>query len=209
MSRRSNTEQRRAQIVDALLAVMSEQGYEKATIQLVAQKAGLAPGLLHYHFKTKSEILLELVKKLAELSHQRYLALSESSMTVEDKLQAYITARLGKGKGADPKAVAAWVIIGAEAVRQVEVREVYQHAVGVEMELIQNLLTNCLKEKNRQTKNVKKLAAGLLAFMEGAYQLASAAPGIMPTGYAASTAIQMMNRYIESEPSTLNQPIQK
>jgi TetR/AcrR family transcriptional repressor of bet genes len=207
MSRRSNTEQRRAEIVYALLAAMAEYGYEKATIQLIAQKAGLAPGLLHYHFKTKAEILLELVKTLAELSRRRYFEFAESATNPEGKLHAYINARLGKGQGADPKAVVAWVVIGAEAVRQPEVREVYEEAVRAEMVLIQSLLSACLKEKRKQVKNVQRLAAGLLAFMEGAFQLASAAPDAMPTGYAAATAIQLVQRYIDAEPKSSKQDI--
>lgn len=203
MSRRPNTEQRRAEIVNALLASMAEQGYEKATIQLIAQKAGLAPGLLHYHFKTKAEILLELVKTLADLSRRRYLEFAESSSTSEEKLRAYINARLGKGKGADPKAVAAWVMIGAEAVRQPEVREVYQEAVRAELALIHSLLSECLKDKGKQVRNAHRLAAGVLAFMEGAFQLASAAPDAMPTGYAAATAMQLVQRYIEGEPNSI------
>ena len=67
MSRRPNTDKRRAEIVKALLAAMAEHGYEKATIQLIAQKAGMAPGLLHYHFASKREMLLELVKALVVL----------------------------------------------------------------------------------------------------------------------------------------------
>lgn len=205
MSRRPNTEQRRVEIVYALLAAMAEHGYEKATIQRIAQKAGLAPGLLHYHFKTKAEILLELVKTLAALSHQRYVEFAENASTAEEKLHAYINARLGKGQGADPRAVAAWVVIGAEAVRQPDVRAVFQVAVQSEMILVHGLLTSCLKDKRKQIKNVQRLTAGLLAFMEGAFQLASAAPDVMPTGYAAITAIQMMQRFIEGEPDSLKQ----
>ncbi|HSY28638.1 MAG TPA: TetR/AcrR family transcriptional regulator [Burkholderiaceae bacterium] len=199
MSRRPNTEQRRVEIVYALLAAMAEHGYEKATIQLIAQKAGLAPGLLHYHFKTKAEILLELVKTLAALSHQRYVEFAENASTAEEKLHAYINARLGKGQGADPRAVAAWVVIGAEAVRQPDVRAVFQEAVQAEMTLVHCLLTACMKDKRKQIKNVQRLTAGLLAFMEGAFQLASAAPDVMPAGYAAITAIQLVQRFIEGE----------
>ena len=118
MARKSNTEQRREEIVAALLAVVAENGYEKATIQAIAQQAGLAPGLIHYHFKNKEEILLHLVKSLAELSRARYLECAGTAATPQQKLKAYIDARLAKGKGANPDAVAAWVIIGAEAVRQ-------------------------------------------------------------------------------------------
>jgi len=199
MSRRPNTEQRRTEIVNALLVAMAEYGYEKATIQLIAQKAGLAPGLLHYHFKTKVEILLELVKTLVDLSLCRYLEFAESAKTPEQKLHAYINARLANGRGADPKAVTAWVVIGAEAVRQPEVRAVYQKAINSELSLIRGLLTECLKEQRKPTKNASRLAAGLLAYMEGAFQLASAAPDAMPSGYAASVAIELVQRYIEGE----------
>jgi TetR/AcrR family transcriptional repressor of bet genes len=199
MSRPPNTEQRRTEIVNALLASMAEHGYEKATIQIIAKKANLSPGLLHYHFKTKNEILLALVKTLADLSRARYFEFSKNATSAEDKLQAYINARLGKGDGANPAAVAAWVVIGAEAVRQPEVRLIYQESIKEELALAQSLLTACLKDKRKSLKNAPRLAAALLAFMEGAFQLASAAPEAMPSGYAAETANQMVQRYIDGE----------
>jgi TetR/AcrR family transcriptional repressor of bet genes len=198
MSRKSNTEQRRAEIVGALLAAMAEHGYEKATIQLIAQKAGLAPGLVHYHFKTKAEILLELIRTLASLSRQRYLGFAESATSHDDRLRAYINARLAKGEGADPHAVAAWVVIGAEAVRQPEVRAIYQEVVRAEADLIEELLAACFKERGRARAQVKPLAAALLALIEGAFQLASAAPDVMPAGYAAGTAIKLFESYFDA-----------
>ena len=70
MARKPNTEQRREQIVKGLLEAIGEHGYDKATIQTIAQKAGLAPGLIHYHFKSKEDILLELVKSLAAVARR-------------------------------------------------------------------------------------------------------------------------------------------
>lgn len=200
MSRKPNTEQRREQIVAALLAVMAEQGYEKATIQAIAKKAGLASGLIHYHFKSKGEILIELVKSLATLSHARYLQLAEAATTPQQKLKAYIDARLARGPGANPEAVAAWVVIGAEAVRQAEVRLVYEEAIAFELGLLHTLLGDYLAAQGKRTGNVRKLAAGMLAFMEGAFQLASAAQDVMPKGYAATVALQFIERYADGEP---------
>lgn len=199
MSRRSNTEQRRAEIVIALLAVMAEHGYEKATIQLIGKQAGLAPGLLHYHFKTKGEILLALVKTLAERARQRYLDLAATASTADESLRAYINARLATGDGADPHAVAAWVMIGAEAVRQPDVRAVYQEAMRAEMQLIESLLRACFTERGKPAGAVPALSATLLALIEGAFQLASAAPEAMPTGYAARTAFEVIGRYMAGE----------
>ena len=58
MPRPSNTDARREQIVLGLQRVMAERGYEKATVSAIAQAAGLTPGLVHYHFKNKQEMLL-------------------------------------------------------------------------------------------------------------------------------------------------------
>jgi len=64
MARPSNTEARRSQIVDGLVMVLSERGYERSSVQAIASAAGLSPGLVHYHFKNKLEILVELVERL-------------------------------------------------------------------------------------------------------------------------------------------------
>lgn len=203
MSRRPNTDKRRAEIVKALLAAMAEHGYEKATIQLIAQKAGMAPGLLHYHFASKREMLLELVKALVELSRRRYDEFVQSATTPEEKLHAYFNARLGMGRGANAAAVAAWVVIGTEAVRQSDVRDVYQEAVKAELVLLRGLLSEYLKAKKRQARNIQNLAASILAMMEGAFQLASAAGGVMPKGYAAETAFLLVQRYVDGEKKAL------
>ncbi|MBV1776506.1 TetR family transcriptional regulator [Burkholderiaceae bacterium DAT-1] len=190
LSRKSNTEARRAEIVRALQTVMATQGYEKATIQAIAKEAGLAPGLLHYHFKSKREMLVCLVSTLADYGQQRFVQIAGAAVSPMDKLAAYLEARLGLGDGAAPDVVAAWVMIGAEAVRQAEVREVYQRAISQELDLLTMLLENCLHEQQRVTTGARTLAAALMAMMEGAYQLASATCDVMPAGYAAEEALK-------------------
>lgn len=201
MPRKPNTDARRAQIVAGLLAAMAEHGYERATIQAIGRHAGLAPGLIHYHFKNKEAILLELVRSLAGVAQARYEALAAETEASDAKLQAWLQARLAHGTGADPQAVAAWVMIGAEAVRQPQVREVYQAALGEELTLATGLLRDCLAARGKSTASAATLAASLLAFMEGAFQLASAAGDVMPEGYAAGMALQLVQRYLDGEPA--------
>jgi len=201
MANRPNSEQRRAEIVNGLLLAIAEQGYAKATIQLIAQRAGLTPGLLHYHFKTKAEILVELVKTLSDQFSSRYAALATSARTPQDFLFAYVNARLAKGDGENPAVVAAWVMIGSEAVRLPEVREIYQQAIAKEFSLLKGLLKAYLASQGKPVRGVDKLAAGMVALMEGAFQIASGAPDVMPSGYAASTAIKLIQRYVDGEPA--------
>jgi TetR/AcrR family transcriptional repressor of bet genes len=199
MARTSNSASRRAEIVRALQTVMARQGYEKATIQAIAAEAGLAPGLLHYHFKSKQEILVSLVTTLADYAQQRFAQLAGAADDPAVRLRAYIEARLGLGPGAAPEIVAAWVMIGAEAVRQPEVREAFQKAVATELELLTALLTDCLRQRGRPEAGAGHIAAGVLAMMQGAYQLASAAGELMPKGYASEAALGFAMQSIQAK----------
>lgn len=206
MPRTPNTAERRRQIVIALHAVMAEHGYERASIQAIARQAGLAPGLIHYHFKNKEEILLELVKTLADVAQARYSELTAQARSPDERLKAFLDARLGTGAGADPQAVAAWVMVGAEAVRQPQVRQAYQQVLAAELAQLQGLLTACLADRGKTTARVSLLAASLLAFMEGAFQLASAARELMPSEYAAGMALRIVDRFIDAEPTSDDSP---
>lgn len=200
MARPPNTGERRAQIVDGMLAAIAEHGYDKASIQLIAERAGLAPGLVHYHFENKEAILLALVDSLAQVRRTRYAGLLAPGTTPDARLQAFLQARLGLGPGAQPAAVAAWVMIGAEAVRQPQVRAAYQAALAEELTLLRGLIDACLATRGKTSAGAAALAASLLAFAEGAFQLASATDGLMPHGFAADSAMQIALRWMDGEP---------
>ncbi|QWT19358.1 TetR family transcriptional regulator C-terminal domain-containing protein [Bacillus sp. NP157] len=202
MPRKPNTELRRQQIVDGLLKAMAAQGYTGATIQAIAKAAGLAPGLVHYHFHDKREILVALVEQLTAYASTRFQSRAITAATAHDRLRAYIDARLAYGADANPDAVAAWVMIGAEAVRDPDVREVYQRVATAELSLIRKLLRACLVERAKRVRKLDAFAAALLAFIEGAFVLASNARSVVPAGFAADMANELVERYIAGEAST-------
>jgi TetR/AcrR family transcriptional repressor of bet genes len=206
MPRKPNTEVRRQEIVEGLLHVMASQGYAGATVQAIAKAAGLAPGLIHYHFHDKREILVALVEQLAGYASQRYASRETKAKDARERLTAYIEARLGYGDDANPDAVVAWVMIGAEAVRDPDVREVYQRAVTAEMTLLRKLLRACLVERGKQVRKLDHLAAGLLAYVEGVFALASNARQVVPVGFAAGMAEAWVERYIDAEPEVAGTP---
>lgn len=190
MPRPKNTEQRRAEIVEGMLAVMAERGYDGASVQAIAKAAGLTGGLVHYHFGSKREILVALVEELAGRLRARFETRAAAKTKREGggrplrALDAFIDAHLALGDDADPRAVACWVAIGAEALRDGAVREVYQRAVSQQLETLSELVGACqpaLSERERTRR-----AAVMLAAIQGAYQLA-AVTDVIPRGSAAST----------------------
>lgn len=164
---------------------MATTGYEKATIAAIAKAAGLTAGLVHYHFKSKQEILIALVELLGSRLEARFQELGGS--TPQSRLEAFIDSRVATGQGADPQAVACWVAIGTEALRQPEVGEVYRRVMVAQRDQLQGLIRPfCTKDQDPAP-----IASAILAAIEGCYQLAAAAPEIAPPGFAAKSVRAM------------------
>jgi TetR/AcrR family transcriptional repressor of bet genes len=178
MARPSNTEHRRQEIVLGLMAAMAEKGYEKASIQSIAKAAGLSSGLIHYHFKTKLEILIALMTELSSKADDRYELLVAKADSAEDKLMAYIDAALALGEGSDQQAVAAWVIIGAEAVRLEDVRSLYQEVIAKHSKTLVELLIHTSLDAGTtlHEKKAKEVASFIIASIQGTYQIATTVP---------------------------------
>jgi TetR/AcrR family transcriptional regulator, transcriptional repressor of bet genes len=194
MPRPSNTEQRRHEIIKAFLEVMATQGYAKATIAAIADKANLAPGLIHYHFKNKQEILLELIEQSSQLTMQRYQQNLVKAQSAKERLKAYIDARLAKSETDTSAFVAAWVVIGTEAIRQEEVRQAYEEALKKQQKIIEGLLEE-LTDKDK--KSIRKMAGIIMAAIEGAFQLSVAAKNIMPQSYAAESLFELIENSLK------------
>jgi TetR/AcrR family transcriptional repressor of bet genes len=200
VTRRSNTAERRAQIVEGLLVVMSREGYEGASIQAIGKAAKLAPGLVHYHFETKLDVLKELIGVLVTSLEARYRARLEGAHDPEARLAAFIDAHVALGQDADPRAVAAWNVIGAEALRHPEVRVLYRNALARTLSEMRKLVRAVLAAEGRKTTETGHIAAGLLSAIEGAYRVAAAAPKGLPRGYAAPVLRRMARGLTHSQP---------
>ena len=49
-------------ILQAAFTVLSRQGYENTSIKDIAEQAGVAQGLVHYHFKSKQQLVLAVLQ---------------------------------------------------------------------------------------------------------------------------------------------------
>jgi TetR/AcrR family transcriptional repressor of bet genes len=200
MPRPTNTEERRAELADALGRVMARAGYAGATVAAIAREAGLASGLFHYHFGSKREALLTLAERLgARLEARVEVRLARALDSPRARLTAYVDAHLALGDDADPSAVATWVLIAAEAVREPDVRTVHLEATKARLARLRDLFAACLRADGRGARGAGRMAAAVLATIEGAYLLAAAAPGALPVGYAAPTLARMIDGLLADE----------
>jgi TetR/AcrR family transcriptional repressor of bet genes len=157
------TTDRRQQLLDALVDVMAERGWSGASVARIARRAQLAPGLVHYYFDRKLDLLLALAERLRH-------TLSERIDAGPGDLRGVIDAALALP--GDPAAVRCAVVLGAEAVRDPEVREAW----GAVLRWLRDQLEVHMSDEAR--------ASALLAAIVGSWQLgAMGCPP--PTGTAA------------------------
>jgi TetR/AcrR family transcriptional repressor of bet genes len=127
MGRPSNREKRRAEFVDAFARVLGDHGYAGATVAKVAAEAGVAPGLVHHHFRNKEELSTELLAVLIGRFRSRVRHYREDDPDAPP-LEVYADAALKLDEKADTIAARCWVGLLAEAVRTPELfRRVRRH----------------------------------------------------------------------------------
>lgn len=96
MRAKSVTEQaRRAQIVDAAIAVLAEHGYAATSFKRIADRAGLSStGLISYHFKGKQELVDEVYAEVRRRFTAFVLDRMDRAGTHAGELAAFLRSNL-------------------------------------------------------------------------------------------------------------------
>jgi TetR/AcrR family transcriptional regulator, mexJK operon transcriptional repressor len=114
--RRGTEEARTDTLIAAATRVFLREGYGTASIDKVAQEAGVSTRTIYERFKNKGDLLAAVISRLVERDMAIVLATTElERMEVR---QALLTiGRAITGKACDPQAAALFCIVAAEAHR--------------------------------------------------------------------------------------------
>jgi AcrR family transcriptional regulator len=85
---------RKAQIVSAAAAVLSERGYANARVVDIAGRAGTSPSAILYWFDGKDGLLAEALAWREQEFHDRYTVRVEGAQRASDKLRILVAAML-------------------------------------------------------------------------------------------------------------------
>jgi AcrR family transcriptional regulator len=88
---RELTGEKAGRIVDAMRASVAKRGISGSTFEHVAREAGVSRGLLHYYFGTKERLLVEVVRRDADLRVTRLDAPLGAAKTVDDVLDVLVS----------------------------------------------------------------------------------------------------------------------
>ncbi len=85
---------RREALMNSAGSLFAETGYDGATIETIAQKAGMAKGSFYLHFESKEEIFRALIEDASERIIERVRAVHLSEKSIEEKLEEIARAIL-------------------------------------------------------------------------------------------------------------------
>ena len=85
-------ERRRQQIIVAAKRVFSDKGFNKATMEDIAQEAELSPGTLYHYFKNKEELYASLSLRILQYLKIRMEHVNAENLDPEKKLEALMEA---------------------------------------------------------------------------------------------------------------------
>ncbi len=66
MTRKESKEKRMADILDSAISEFVEKGYENASMESIAERAGITKGGVYYHFTSKDDILIKANERFME-----------------------------------------------------------------------------------------------------------------------------------------------
>lgn len=82
-----NADERKSEILHIANQLFNEKGYENTSISDILKEIGIAKGTLYYYFKSKEEIMNEIITQITEnIFQQANLIAQDTGLTVPQKI---------------------------------------------------------------------------------------------------------------------------
>jgi AcrR family transcriptional regulator len=96
------SEERKNQIIDAAIKVFNKLGFNKARMDDIVEESGLSKGTLYWYFKSKDEIIINVLEKVLLRELDELNKLNELDLPVPELLFRYIDITVDDFKNLEP-----------------------------------------------------------------------------------------------------------
>jgi TetR/AcrR family transcriptional regulator, transcriptional repressor of aconitase len=148
---------RQREVADVLLRVIGEQGFEKASMRMVAREAGCTTGVLSHYFSSKEDLVCHAVNLMFDWIDRQ----TEAASHVSDRLEA-IRIALGTSEDTEPLPFdfwAVWLQVLSKAKQSRRLTQIINERHGK----FRNALTRLIVEGQEQLQLRGDVNAELLA----------------------------------------------
>ncbi|HUV31241.1 MAG TPA: TetR/AcrR family transcriptional regulator [Acidobacteriota bacterium] len=165
-------EKRRAQLLASAHKLFMKKGYRSTTTEEIARHAGLTKGALYFHFKSKEDILMELMRAITAHNEEVFTAHLKPGMSPGEFLNRLFTVHLGHRRPHYEDMIALWL----QAVRIPRVR---RHLTGRLDRLVKLFSTYVDPACAGSRKRCRDLAVMMLALVHGLSGIRMISPSLV------------------------------
>jgi AcrR family transcriptional regulator len=196
---------RREQIVEAAVAVITEQGLQNLSLSEIEKKAGMSRGQLTYYFPSKEDILLAAFDRLLQLSYQR-IGTPAGAACGEASGWDWVRHLLEKLVG-QPPLNPQFGILQYAFLSQIGHREDFRRRLATLYEewrsqMAAGLETDLAGSIDADRVSPRALATVIQALLHGLGMQAAADPNAFDRQQVLSLCIDMLGSYMKIQPRT-------
>jgi len=191
-------EVRRADFVEATLACLAEHGYQGTTVRRIADRAGVAPGLLTHYFSGKDELVAAAYRSLSDrvsrLFDERIAAAGTDPVA---RLSAFLSASFGP-PNLDPALLRIWVNFWSLVVNDPAVRAVHAETYADYRAVVASLVVPVAETAGRDlsAEQADALAIGVSALLDGLWLELCLDPTTFDAGEGERIAREMIGAWL-------------
>lgn len=162
---RKDVDERRAQILDATREVALVRGLANLRVADVASHLGISSGLIHYHFSSKDELLVEMLRAMATTDVARLRETVGTAGDPVDRLDAVLREYLPMARRDESWAL--WIDWWDEALRSEPLASISSEFDTAWVGILEELVVQGVEDGVFDCKDVRGAAWRLSALLDG------------------------------------------
>lgn len=162
---RKDVDERRAQILDATQEVALDRGLAHLRVADVAAHLGISSGLVHYHFSSKDELLVEMLRRMAATDVTRLRETMAANGDPVDRLDRVLREYLPAARRDESWAL--WIDWWDEALRSRALATISSEFDTAWVAILEELIESGVQEGVYDCKDPHGAAWRLSALLDG------------------------------------------
>jgi AcrR family transcriptional regulator len=166
MGRKSKTDVRRREILEACYRQIEEEGLDGITLKKIGKRMGVAPSLIMHYFLNKDELVESLVGYMLDLMDTVYIKKLEELETAEERLKFYLEENFNLyiAQSVSDKV---WYPCLGLGMHNPGIKKGFEKVFDRDLEISTRLIEDFCMEKGIPCVHPRQEAVKLVSFVEG------------------------------------------
>ena len=176
--KREPAEQRKEDLIQATLSLISEHGVRGATVRAIAERAEVTQGLIRHYFSTKEDLIVAAYQyHMERMTDITSASINLAETSPRERLCAFVSASL-KSPIVDPGSVTIWASFLNKVRKEERMRKMHKKTYYAFRDRLEGLICDALDEAGivSTALDVRRMAIASNAVIDGLWMEGGALP---------------------------------